>query len=110
MYRARFSLRGVGSTRRSPWPVPHPLGFFAPFQGGSPVSWSAENIEPRMTPLHEDVNQVFRDFVFRKKHLEDLMTENLFQVFQFEQRRHTEHAVSMKITKGVYCHNRSDIF
>jgi len=40
-------------------------------------SRAAENIEPRMTPPHEHLNQVFRNFVFRQKHLEDLIPKKL---------------------------------
>jgi len=61
-------------------------------------SWSAENVETRMTPFHEHVNQVFRDLAFGKEHLKDLIPEDLFQVFQVEQWRHTERAVSVKTT------------
>ena len=51
-----------------------------------------------MMSLHEHVNQVFGDLALGKKHLEDFMPKNLCQVFQFEQRCHTEHAVSVKTT------------
>ncbi len=54
-----------------------------------------------MTPLHEHVNQVFGDLAFGKKHLEDLMPEDLFQVFQLEQGRYMEHAVSIETSVGA---------
>ena len=74
-----------------------------------------------MTPLHEHINQVFSDLAFGKEHLEDLVPEDPLQMFQFEQRRYSEHAVSTKtavgaehmkmrmpskeIAKRMYCHN-----
>jgi hypothetical protein len=84
-------------------------------------SGSTEHVETRMTPLHEHINQVFSDLAFGKEHLEDLVPEDLLQMFQFEQRRYSEHAVSTKtavgaehmkmrmpskeIAKRMYCHN-----
>jgi len=43
-----------------------------------------EHVETRMTPLHEHINQVFSDLAFGKEHLEDLVPEDLLQMFQFE--------------------------
>jgi len=43
-----------------------------------------------MTPLHEHINQVFSNLAFGKEHLEDLVPEDLLQIFQFEQWRYSE--------------------
>ena len=36
------------------------------------------NPDPAPGGIHESVNQVFRDLAFGKKHLKDLMPEDLF--------------------------------
>jgi len=54
-----------------------------------------------MTPFHEHVNQVFGDLAFGKKYLKDLVSEDLFQVFQLEQGCYVERAVSIETSVGA---------
>jgi len=55
-------------------------GLFTPWLNPGPT----ENFETRTTPLHKHINQVFSDLAFGKEHLEDLVPEDLLQMFQFE--------------------------
>ncbi|MDY7035168.1 MAG: hypothetical protein SV375_03245, partial [Thermodesulfobacteriota bacterium] len=51
---------------------------------------SKQAVERGMKPVH------IVDLAFGKEHLEDLVPEDPLQMFQFEQRRYSEHAVSVK--------------
>ena len=100
-------LRGVGPTSRRPIYIGHPFlregctdnvscQVFHSLFLFAMNPWSAKDIEPRMTPFHEHVNQVFRDFSLGEKDLEDLVPEDLFQSFCVNTRRYTEHLFTIK--------------
>jgi hypothetical protein len=84
-------------------------------------SGAAIDIEPRMAPVHEHLDEIFCDLSFGEKHLEDFVPKDLFQMFWVEPGCHPEHAFpieaaigtedmgmgieSQEITKGLYGDN-----
>ena len=64
------------------------------------LSWlnsrATEDVEARMAPGHEHVDEILSDLAFGKKHLEDLVTEYFFQVLCVKTRRNSEHAVPIE--------------
>ena len=57
---------------------------------------ATKDIEPRMSPTHQHRYQILRDFALRTQHLEDLVTEYLFQPIRLKMRRNPEHAIAIE--------------
>ena len=58
--------------------------------------WATIQIEPGMPPAHHHIEQIFRDLFSGKEHFEDLVSEQVFQIFWDKPGRHPEHALYIK--------------
>jgi hypothetical protein len=49
-----------------------------------------------MLPAHHHIDQIFRDLFSGEEHFEDLVSEELFQIFWDKPGRNPEHAFSIE--------------